>query len=79
MFVVRFFRAITAPQTPKPLEQSVLVTDCTTMSAPWQIGRSRAGVAIVLSQISGRLWLWARSATASMSKKPRPGLLGSSP
>ncbi len=35
------------------------------MSAPWLIGRSSAGVAIVLSQISGRSWLWARSATAA--------------
>ena len=43
MFVTRFFRAITAPQTPKPLLVSVLVADCTTMSAPWQIGRSSGG------------------------------------
>ena len=30
------------------------VADCTTMSAPWQIGRSKAGVATVESTISGR-------------------------
>ena len=43
MLVTRFFRAMTAPQTPKPLLVRLLVADCTTMSAPWQIGRNKAG------------------------------------
>lgn len=70
---------MTAPQTPKPLLVMLFVADCTTMSAPWQIGRSSAGVATVESHKSGRLWLWAKSATARMSKKPSCGLLGNSP
>ena len=70
---------MTAPHRPKPLLVRLLVADCTTMSAPWQMGRNSAGVATVESQISGRPWLWARSATARMSKNPCCGLLGSSP
>jgi len=46
---------MTAPQTPKPLLVRLLVADWTTMSAPWQMGRSRAGVAMVESTIRGML------------------------
>lgn len=39
------------------------------MSAPWSIGRSSAGVATVLSTISGIPCRWAISAMASMSSR----------
>ena len=50
----------------------VLVSDCTTMSAPCSIGRSRYGEGTVLSTISGRRC--ASSASAAMSVMLPSGL-----
>ena len=50
------------------------VSEWTTMSAPYSIGRSRIGVATVLSTISGTPCLWAILASASMSQMFPAGL-----
>ena len=50
------------------------VSECTTMSAPYSIGRSRIGVATVLSTISGTPCRCATSANASMSQMFPAGL-----
>ena len=44
------------------------VSECTTMSAPYSIGRSRIGVATVLSTTSGTPCRCATRASASMSQ-----------
>ncbi len=51
-----------------------LVSEWTTMSAPYSIGRSSTGVGTVLSTISGTPWRWAASAIASMSQMLPAGL-----
>ncbi len=51
-----------------------LVAECTTMSAPCSIGRTRYGVAIVLSTISGTPASCAMSATPRMSRTFPRGL-----
>ena len=51
-----------------------LVSECTTMSAPWSIGRIRYGVASVLSTISGTPALRATAEIASMSVTVPEGL-----
>src|ERR1051325_437710 len=51
-----------------------LVSECTTTSAPYSIGRSRIGVATVLSTISGTPCRCATSASASMSQMLPAGL-----
>ena len=51
-----------------------LVSECTTMSAPWSIGRSRIGVATVLSTRSGTPCLCATAASAAMSQMLPAGL-----
>ena len=51
-----------------------LVSECTTMSAPYSIGRSRIGVATVLSTISGTPCRCAAAAIASMSQMLPAGL-----
>ncbi|MCY1539212.1 hypothetical protein D9M68_747890 [compost metagenome] len=56
-----------APPTLLPWPPRYLVNDCTTMSAPCSIGRSRYGDGTVLSTISGRPWRCASSARAAMS------------
>ena len=50
------------------------VSEWTTTFAPYSIGRSRYGVAIVLSMMSGRRCLPATAATASMSSTSTFGL-----
>ena len=51
-----------------------LVAECTTMSAPYSIGRSRYGVGTVLSTISGTPASRATSATARTSSTLPRGL-----
>ncbi|MNW50172.1 hypothetical protein D3C74_276170 [compost metagenome] len=51
-----------------------LVAECTTMSAPKSIGRSKYGLGNVLSTISGMPCSWAIAATASMSSTSPFGL-----
>ncbi len=50
-----------APPSVVPCPPRNFVRECTTMSAPYSIGRSRMGVATVLSTISGTPCLWADS------------------
>ncbi len=63
-----------APPSVVPCPPMNLVSECTTMSAPYSIGRSRIGVATVLSTISGTPWRWATFAKASMSQMFPAGL-----
>ena len=51
-----------------------LVSECTTISAPYSIGRSSIGVATVLSTTSGTPCAWATPASASMSQMLPAGL-----
>src|ERR1044072_1432852 len=55
------------PPSELPWPPRNVVSECTTISAPWSIGRMRYGVASVLSTISGTPALRATSAIASMS------------
>jgi len=60
----------------KPPLPTDLVRECTTMSAPWAMGRINAGVAMVASTMSGISWRWATAATAAMSAQACWGLEG---
>ena len=62
------------PPSVVPCPPMNFVRECTTMSAPYSIGRSRIGVATVLSTISGTPCLWATRASASMSQMFPAGL-----
>ena len=62
------------PPSVVPWPPMNFVSEWTTMSAPYSIGRSRIGVATVLSTISGMPWLWATLASASMSQMLPAGL-----
>ena len=63
-----------APPSVVPWPPMNLVSECTTMSAPYSIGRSRIGVATVLSTISGTPCACATAASASMSQMLPAGL-----
>ncbi len=63
----------------RPLAVIDFVVECTTTSAPNVSGRSSAGVATVLSTISGRPASWAMAATAPMSMMLSSGFDGVSP
>ena len=63
-----------APPSVVPCPPMNLVSECTTMSAPYSNGRSRIGVATVLSTIRGTPCLCATLAMASMSQMLPAGL-----
>ena len=62
-----------------PLPVRYLVVEWTTSVAPISIGRTRYGVAVVLSMISGMPAASAMSATARTSMIQPPGLAMASP
>ena len=62
------------PPIDVPCPPMNFVAECTTMSAPHSNGRTRYGVGIVLSTISGTPASWATAATPSMSRMSLLGL-----
>ena len=74
--VVTGLRLMRAPPMASPPEVIDFVSEWTTISAPWAMGRIKAGVAQVASTMSGMPQEWARSARALMSVNDCWGLDG---
>jgi len=67
-FQSKFPLSTIAPPSVVPWPPRNFVSEFTTMSAPWSMGRSKIGEATVLSTMSGTPWAWATRARASMSQ-----------
>jgi hypothetical protein len=64
----------TTPPIEVPWPPMNFVAECTTMSAPWSMGRQRYGEAAVLSTMNGTPASRATAATAAMSITLMAGL-----